>query len=63
MSTDERLSPQPFADPFTCNRCRQQPVMVRTILDTRIGQTIEMFECDCGERNWRELPTDSNSRS
>ncbi len=35
--------------------------MVRTILDTRTGQIIEMFECDCGERNWRERPKDSSS--
>jgi hypothetical protein len=63
MSTDGRLSPQPFADPFMCNRCGRRPVMVRTILDTRTGQIIEMFECDCGERNWREQPKDASRRS
>jgi hypothetical protein len=56
MTTDERLTAQSFLESITCNRCRRPPSMVRSLLDTRTGQTVQMFECQCGERNWQEPP-------
>jgi hypothetical protein len=63
MSTDERFTAPAFLDPQICNRCRRQPFMVRSFLDSSTGQVVQMFECECGERNWRETSVGSNPRT
>ncbi|WP_298108560.1 hypothetical protein [Bradyrhizobium sp.] len=55
MST-ERVTPRSSVDLLHCIHCLRRPVTVRTLLDSRIGQSVQMFECECGERNWQELP-------
>jgi hypothetical protein len=35
-----------------CWFCGQKLELVRTFVDVRTGDTIHIFECECGERVW-----------
>jgi hypothetical protein len=62
MSTNERLTSQSF-DALRCSRCQRTPIEVRTLLDSGSGRTVQMFECECGERNWQDSPAHSSHRA
>jgi hypothetical protein len=35
-----------------CERCGSVPRVAKTILDSRTGRSVRMFECECGELIW-----------
>jgi len=35
-----------------CQTCASTPHLVVSILDTRKGRTVRLFECKCGEMIW-----------
>lgn len=36
----------------TCPECSKRLKLVRTMVDSRTGCLIHMFECPCGQRIW-----------
>ena len=39
-------------DRFCCPACALEPLRFIIILDTRKGQTVRLFKCECGELIW-----------
>jgi hypothetical protein len=35
-----------------CTGCGSVPHAVQTILDSRTGKRIRLYQCECGERVW-----------
>ena len=35
-----------------CSACAAFPRLAQTILDTRTGKTVRLYQCQCGERIW-----------
>ena len=50
----ERAAAMKTHEDRKCPRCDAQPSLVRTILDSRSGKSISMFECKCGAHIWSE---------
>lgn len=36
----------------TCRSCGERLKLVRTMVNSRTGAIVHMFECRCGERTW-----------
>jgi hypothetical protein len=49
--TKSKLPVKPIVSP-QCQRCGATPCIVQTILDSRNGRTVHLYECECGERIW-----------
>ncbi len=39
-------------DTFFCPTCASRPRLIISILDSRKGKTVRIFECRCGEIVW-----------
>jgi len=37
-----------------CTNCGARPHLVKTLLDTRYGKSVRMFECKCGKLIWED---------
>jgi hypothetical protein len=42
------------AVPSRCRRCGSATVERLSVLDTRRGRTMRLFQCGCGEQTWLE---------
>jgi hypothetical protein len=53
MDTQTKSKPavEPIASP-QCQRCGATPRIVQTILNSRTGRTVHLYQCECGERIW-----------
>jgi len=49
--TKSKLPVKPIVSP-QCQRCGATPCIVQTILDSRNGRTVHLYECECDERIW-----------
>ena len=36
----------------TCRSCGERLKLIRTMVNSRTGSILHMFECRCGERTW-----------
>jgi len=36
----------------TCRSCGERLKLIRTMVNSRTGSIVHMFECQCGQRTW-----------
>lgn len=50
--TKAELPKQQTQDGPRCPTCAAFPRLAQSILDTRKGKTVRLYQCKCGERIW-----------
>jgi hypothetical protein len=51
---DERSTAKRTQEDRRCTACGARPHLIQTLLDTRHGKSVRVFECKCGKLIWED---------